>query len=106
MDDTSFQGILTISLYAMMVNGAWPSERVELPASIEYITVAVCSLSSPATINGATIKMFLLTGFLAAGTPTVMFIGSAVMIYATYFLTDQTISNLILDSEKSNGFLE
>ena len=101
-DDTLFQGVLTISLYAMMVNGAWPSKLLDLPVSIEYIVVAVCTLTSPLKINASAVKMFLLSGFLSAGTPTVMFIGSAVMIYATYYLTDQIVSNLILESGKIN----
>lgn len=95
MDDTLYQAILTISLYTMMVEVVWAPALVDLPVSIEYIAVAVCSLTSAEVDHGA-IKMFLLAGFLAAGTATVMFIGSAVSIYAAYFLTTRTVAELIL----------
>lgn len=95
MDDTLYRAILTIALYTMMVEGAWAPDLADLPVSIEYIAVAVCSLTSVELDHGA-IKMFLLAGFLAAGTATVMFIGSAVSIYAAYFLTTRTVGEFIL----------
>lgn len=96
MDDTLFRGILTVSLYTMMVNGSWASEYAELPVSIEYIAVAVCCLVSVREIDAAAVKLFLLSGFLTAGTATVMFIGSAVSIYAAYFLTLHTAGEIIV----------
>ena len=99
MDDSLFRGILTISLYAKMVNGAWPTELVGISVSIEYIAAAVCVLADHGEIDSAAVKMFLLAGFLAAGTATVMFVGSAVMIYAAYFLTVQMVGEFLLTED-------
>lgn len=100
MDDTLYRAILIISLYTMMVNGAWASDILDLPISIEYIAVAVCCMIS-GNDSDVAVKMFLLKCFLAAGTATVMFIGSAIAIYAAYFLTTQKAGELILAAEKT-----
>lgn len=109
MDETLYRGILILSLYTMLVSGERASAFEELPVSIEFITVAVCSLLSDGErekqtgepewregIDDLAVKLFLVDAFLAGGTATVMFVGSSVMVCSAYYWTARTVEQILL----------
>ena len=110
MEDDLYRAILTISVYTMLASGT--KTPGGLPVSIEYIALEVCCLVSAQTgkketpeeaqrrqtVDTAAVKFLLAAEFLAGGTTTVMLAGSAVALYAVYYLTA-----LAVDEQVTSG---
>lgn len=103
MDDTLYRAILTIVL-STIVDKEENSLGLQLP--LEYLVMEVCRVVSTMEtsimadqreyLDSAVVKLFLTSGFLAGGTGTVMFTGSAIAIYAVYFLAVLAVRKNIL----------